>query len=282
MDVEQPLPLLGGLSPARFMQRHWQKKPLLVRQAIRGIAPLLSRAELFALAADAAVESRLIVRGADGWQLKRGPLARRALPPLAQRDWTLLVQGVDLHDERAHALLQQFRFVPDARLDDLMISYAIDAGRRAGLPLGALWIDLSGDRDRVRQLVQLDAPHQQRPVALRPRRQGAARQRPAFELPAVGAADDQPRFHGRVSGQREQLGARQKRLDARHGLAHQQRLFLPMALHEAGGRQAAQQWQGLIDIHGASIRKAAEPLPAMRQSAPWKSAPNLSSPSPGP
>ena len=128
MDVDQPLPLLGGLSPARFMQRHWQKKPLLVRQAVAGIKPLLSRAELFALAADAAVESRLIVRGADGWQLKRGPLARRALPPLAQRDWTLLVQGVDLHDERAHALLQQFRFVPDARLDDLMISYASDGG----------------------------------------------------------------------------------------------------------------------------------------------------------
>ena len=78
MDVDQPLPLLGGLSPARFMQRHWQKKPLLVRQAVAGIKPLLSRAELFARAADAAVESRLIVRGADGWQLKRGPLARRA------------------------------------------------------------------------------------------------------------------------------------------------------------------------------------------------------------
>ena len=131
-------------------------------------------------------------------------------------------------------------------------------------------------------VVQIDALHQQRPVALRQRRQGAARQRPAFELPAVGAANDQPRFHGRVSGQREQLGARQKRLNARHGLAHQQRLFLPMALHEAGRRQAAQQWQGLIDIHGASIRKAAYPLPAMRQSAPWKSAPNPSSPSPGP
>ena len=53
---------------------------------------------------------------------------RRALPPLSQPGWTLLVQGVDLHDERAHALLEQFRFVPQARLDDLMISYATDGG----------------------------------------------------------------------------------------------------------------------------------------------------------
>ena len=128
MDIDQPLQLLGGLSPARFMKRHWQKKPLLVRQAIPGFQPLLSRSALFGLAGDEAVESRLISRGPQGWRLRNGPLARRALPPLAQPDWTLLVQGVDLHDERAHALLQSFRFVPDARLDDLMISYASDGG----------------------------------------------------------------------------------------------------------------------------------------------------------
>ena len=126
--MEKPLPLLGGLSPERFMKRHWQKKPLLVRQAVPGFTPLLSRAELFALAGDEAVESRLVSRGPRGWQLRRGPLPRRALPPASRPDWTLLVQGVDLHDERAHALLQGFRFVPDARMDDLMISYASDGG----------------------------------------------------------------------------------------------------------------------------------------------------------
>ncbi|HQD49085.1 MAG TPA: cupin domain-containing protein, partial [Ottowia sp.] len=128
MDIDQPLQLLGGLSPARFMQRHWQKKPLLVRQAIAGFTPPLARAELFALAANEAVESRLIASGPRGWQLRRGPLARRALPPVSRPGWTLLVQGVDLHDERAHELLRRFRFVPDARLDDLMISYATDGG----------------------------------------------------------------------------------------------------------------------------------------------------------
>lgn len=129
MDIQQPLALLGGLSPAQFMRRHWQKKPLLVRQALAGFAPPVLRAGLFALAGREGVESRLVVQHTDGaWQLRHGPFARRALPPLAQPRWTLLVQGVDLHDERVHALMQQFRFVPDARLDDLMISYATDGG----------------------------------------------------------------------------------------------------------------------------------------------------------
>ena len=129
MDINQPLALLGGITPAQFMRRHWQKKPLLVRQAIPGFKAPLARTELFALAGREGVESRLVQQLEDEtWKLQSGPLARRALPPLARRQWTLLVQGVDLHDDRMHAMLQQFRFVPDARLDDLMISYASDGG----------------------------------------------------------------------------------------------------------------------------------------------------------
>jgi 50S ribosomal protein L16 3-hydroxylase len=130
MDVSRPLPLLGNLSPRQFMHRHWQKKPLLVRQAIPGFGPLLDRAELFAMAGQEDVESRLISRtAAKGWQLRRGaPMPRRALPSLKQRDWTLLLQGMDLHHDGLHRLLQQFRFVPEARLDDLMISFATDGG----------------------------------------------------------------------------------------------------------------------------------------------------------
>jgi len=128
MDIQQPQQLLGGLSPQQFMKRHWQKKPLLVRQAIPGFKPLLERAALFELAAGEAVESRLLSQGAKGWQFRRGPFKRRALPPLKTPDWTLLVQGVDLHDEAVHRLMQQFRFVPDARLDDVMISYATNGG----------------------------------------------------------------------------------------------------------------------------------------------------------
>jgi 50S ribosomal protein L16 3-hydroxylase len=132
MDITQPLQLLGGLSPAAFMKRHWHKKPLLVRQAIPGFQPLLARPALFELAAQEDVESRLVTlqrtRGREHWRLQRGPFARRALPALKTPLWTLLVQGVDLHNDAVHALLNQFRFVPDARLDDLMISYASDGG----------------------------------------------------------------------------------------------------------------------------------------------------------
>lgn len=128
MDITQALPLLGGLSPEQFMKRHWQKKPLLVRQAVPGFNPLLSRSELFELAASEAVESRLVRNTRPGWTVRSGPMPRRSLPPLSQPDWTLLVQGVDLHDEAVHHLMQGFRFVPDARLDDLMISFATDSG----------------------------------------------------------------------------------------------------------------------------------------------------------
>ncbi len=128
MDTQHPLQLLGGLSPRQFMKRHWQKKPLLIRQAIPGFKPLLDRAALFALAAREEVESRLLSQGPKGWQFRQGPFERRAFPSLKTPDWTMLVQGVDLHDDAVHALMQQFRFVPDARLDDVMISYATDGG----------------------------------------------------------------------------------------------------------------------------------------------------------
>ena len=128
MDTTQPTPLLAGLTPAQFMRRHWHKKPLLVRGAVAAIRPLLSRAQLFDLASRDPVESRLVVRERGRWQVKSGPFARRSLPAITQPGWTLLVQGVDLHDDRAHALLQRFAFVPHARMDDLMVSWASDGG----------------------------------------------------------------------------------------------------------------------------------------------------------
>ena len=128
MDIALATPLLGGLTPQAFMRRHWQKKPLLVRGAYPGGTPPIARAELFELAARDDVQSRLIVHADAGWKLAHGPFARRALPSLKQPRWTLLVQGVDTQLDSAHRLLSNFRFVPDARLDDLMISYASDGG----------------------------------------------------------------------------------------------------------------------------------------------------------
>lgn len=128
MDSSLPLTLLGGISAQQFMERYWQKKPLLIRQALPGFKPYLSRMQLMNLASRDDVESRLIVHGNKGWRLSHGPISRRNFPPLSQSKWTFLVQGVDLHDQKVHELLQQFRFVPDARVDDLMISYATDGG----------------------------------------------------------------------------------------------------------------------------------------------------------
>ena len=132
MQVDQPLPLLGGLSPAQFMKRYWHKKPLLIRQAIPGMQPFLSRSALFELAARDDVQSRLVIQQAASakqpWRLRHGPFTRRGLPLLKQPGWTLLVQSVDLIDARVQALREQFRFVPDARLDDVMVSYASDGG----------------------------------------------------------------------------------------------------------------------------------------------------------
>ncbi|NDY89904.1 cupin domain-containing protein [Ideonella livida] len=128
MDPQAPLPLLGGLSPAQFMRQYWQKKPCLIRQALPGITPPLERAALFALAERDDVESRLVRQDGEAWSLAHGPFARRQIPGLAKPRWTLLVQGLDLHVPAAHALLSQFRFVPEARLDDLMISYASEGG----------------------------------------------------------------------------------------------------------------------------------------------------------
>jgi len=129
MDIHTPLALLGGISPQQFMRRYWQKKPLLIRGAVPDMVPPIPRAQLFDLAGQEGVESRLIQHDAKGgWRLRHGPFGRRALPPTARPAWTLLVQGVDLHHAGVHALLHQFRFLPDARLDDLMISYASDQG----------------------------------------------------------------------------------------------------------------------------------------------------------
>lgn len=132
MELEQKTALLGGRSPAQFMKSWWQKRPLLVRGAlpeVAGAGVLPGRAELLALCGRDDVESRLIVRDPDDrWHVRHGPFARRALPPLKQPQWTLLVQGVDLHHHGAHELLGRFRFVPDARLDDIMLSYATDGG----------------------------------------------------------------------------------------------------------------------------------------------------------
>jgi 50S ribosomal protein L16 3-hydroxylase len=128
MDLERPMALLGGLSASDFMRHHWQRSPRLIRAALPGALAGFDRRSLFALAANDDVESRLVVHSGRHWSVRQGPLSRRSLPSLATPGWTLLVQGVDLHDSAVHRLRERFRFIADARLDDVMLSFATDRG----------------------------------------------------------------------------------------------------------------------------------------------------------
>ena len=119
--------LLGGLSPEQFLARHWQKKPLLVRQALPGFAGVMPKRELLDLALRDDVESRLVECRDGRWSVRHGPLSRRDLGR-KPHPWTVLVQGANLHSDEADRLLRRFGFLPWARLDDLMISYAVDGG----------------------------------------------------------------------------------------------------------------------------------------------------------
>ncbi len=108
------------------MRETWQRRPMLFRSAMKGFRPPVDRARLFELATHPEAEARLIEQAEGVWRVRYSPLAR--LPALRRPGWAVLVQGVDLLDDGAYSLLQRFRFIPDARLDDLMISYATDGG----------------------------------------------------------------------------------------------------------------------------------------------------------
>ena len=119
---------LGGLSAQVFLRRYWQKRPLLVRRALPGFRGVIGRIALFGLAARGEVESRLVERTRGRWRLTHGPLSRARLARSGARGWTLLVSGVNHHSAAAERLLRRFCFVPQARLDDVMVSYAAPGG----------------------------------------------------------------------------------------------------------------------------------------------------------
>ena len=120
--------LLGGHAPRTFLSRFWQKDALLVRGAVPGFAGLFTERELLALAQRDDVESRLLVRTGRDWTFEHGPFRGAELARLPAKDWTLLVQGVNLHSTVADAFLRRFDFLPYARLDDMMVSLAAPGG----------------------------------------------------------------------------------------------------------------------------------------------------------
>ncbi|MGB4074614.1 JmjC domain-containing protein [Pseudomonas sp.] len=129
MNPDTPLQLLGGLTAREFMRDYWQKKPLLVRQAIPGFESPISPDELAGLALEEEIESRLVIEhGERPWELRSGPFAEDAFADLPERDWTLLVQAVDQFVPEVAELLEEFKFLPKWRIDDVMISFAAPGG----------------------------------------------------------------------------------------------------------------------------------------------------------
>ena len=127
--ADEPLPWLGGLRPSEFLRDYWQKKPLLVRNAFPALGDLLEPEELLELAETDDVESRLIIEaGAEPWELRNGPFHRTTWRKLPKTGWTALVQAVDHYLPPLADLLDHFAFIPEWRIDDVMVSYAVPGG----------------------------------------------------------------------------------------------------------------------------------------------------------
>ncbi|HSX85148.1 MAG TPA: cupin domain-containing protein [Cellvibrio sp.] len=127
--MTQPLTHLGDMPIEIFLRDYWQKKPLLIRNALPGFVSPLDGDELAGLALEEEVESRLVLEhGKTPWELRHGPFDEKTFATLPESHWTLLVQAVDQWVPEVHELLQHFRFIPNWRLDDIMISYASDQG----------------------------------------------------------------------------------------------------------------------------------------------------------
>jgi 50S ribosomal protein L16 3-hydroxylase len=119
---------LNNFDVETFLQEYWQQKPLLIRNAFADWANPLEPDELAGLACEPEVESRLVVGAQGSWAVEHGPLAEARFAALGQEPSTLLVQAVDHHVPEVAALLAPFRFIPNWRIDDVMVSYATDGG----------------------------------------------------------------------------------------------------------------------------------------------------------
>ena len=113
---------------AKFLRDYWQQKPLLIRNPWREWLEPVEADELAGLACEPGVEARLLEQHRDGWVLEHGPFAEDRFAALGAVPWTLLVQAVDQHVPAVATLIDPVRFIPDWRIDDVMVSYASDGG----------------------------------------------------------------------------------------------------------------------------------------------------------
>ncbi len=127
--INTPLEILGGISAEVFLRDYWQKKPLLIRKAIPDFVSPLDGNDLAGLSLEDMVESRIVLEhGAAPWELKQGPFDDDTYNTLPERDWTLLVQAVDQFSPDVAEVLENFKFLPNWRIDDVMISFAVPGG----------------------------------------------------------------------------------------------------------------------------------------------------------
>lgn len=111
-----------------FLRNYWQRKPLLIRKGLPAWRNPLDPDELAGLACEENVESRLVTQARDTWKVEHGPVAEKRFGELGKAPWTLLVQAVDHHVPQVATLIEPFRFIPNWRIDDVMVSYATDGG----------------------------------------------------------------------------------------------------------------------------------------------------------
>lgn len=121
-----------SLEVGAFLEDHWQKQPYLERSVTGGELPELDPDEVAWLATQPDVESRLVLttRRQDrvAYVLESGPFDAERLAALPGADWTLLVQDVDKHLPDFRAYFDLVPWVPDWRIDDLMVSVAAPGG----------------------------------------------------------------------------------------------------------------------------------------------------------
>lgn len=128
MRLDRKNHILGKISNDVFLKKYWQKKPLLIRDAIKNFKSPITEKDLFRIAQNENAISRLIEFKRGIWQVKYGPFKKLDLPKKINTPWTILVQNINHHLPFAESFLNLFKFIPYARLDDLMVSFATKKG----------------------------------------------------------------------------------------------------------------------------------------------------------
>ncbi|NQZ21951.1 MAG: cupin domain-containing protein [Colwellia sp.] len=116
----------GELTPEQFLKEYWQKKPLLIKGAFKDFTDPIDANELAGLAMESEIESRIIANKNNQWQVEQGPF--ESFDKFGENNWTLLVQAVNNWSRDTQALLTAVSFIPQWRIDDVMVSFSTPNG----------------------------------------------------------------------------------------------------------------------------------------------------------